>query len=99
MTRTGAPRRQSRAPLVAAIAATLLTWSSAYVAIRHAVHGFPPASLALVRFAVASVVLALWTLPTGRVSMRGMPRRDLWGFLLIGLVAIAISRSGGDLFA
>lgn len=73
-----------------AIATTLLTWSSAYVAIRHAVRGFPPASLALIRFAVASATLAALTLPTGRVSLRGMPWRDLRGFLLIGLIAIAI---------
>lgn len=87
---TGAPRPRSGASLFAAIAITLLTWSSAYVAIRHAVRGFPPASLALIRFTVASVTLAALTLPAGRVSLRGMPRRDLWGFLLIGLVAIAI---------
>ncbi|MGE5177684.1 MAG: DMT family transporter [Bacteroidota bacterium] len=73
-----------------AIAATLLTWSSAYVAIRYAVRGFPPASLALIRFTVASAVLALWTLPTGKVRVGGMPRRDAWGFALIGLIAIGI---------
>jgi drug/metabolite transporter (DMT)-like permease len=73
-----------------AIAVTLLTWASAYVAIRHAVRGFPPASLALVRFAVASLTLAAFTLPGRRVTVRGIPRRDLLGFLLIGLVAIAI---------
>jgi len=69
---------------------TLVTWASAYVAIRHAVRGFPPASLALIRFAVASVVLALLTIPTRRVSLRGMPRRDVFVFLLIGFVAIAV---------
>lgn len=92
MTDLGAPRSQprSRAPLFAAIAITLLTWSSAYVAIRHAVRGFPPASLALIRFGIASATLAALTLPTRRFSLRGIPRRDLLGFLLIGLVAIAI---------
>ena len=91
-TTPGAPRSgsRSRAPLVAAIAITLLTWSSAYAAIRHAVHGFPPASLALIRFAVASITLALLTVPTKRVVLRGIPRRDLIGFALMGLVAIAI---------
>lgn len=52
--------------------------------------GFPPASLALIRFGVASVTLAALTLPTGRVSLRGIPRRDLLGYLLLGLVAITI---------
>lgn len=89
-TEPGAPRSRSRAPLFAAIAITLLTWSSAYVAIRHAVRGFPPASLALIRFGIASILLALLTLPTGRVKVRGIPRRDALGFLLIGFVAIAI---------
>jgi len=94
-TTPGAPRSgsRSRAPLVAAIAITLLTWSSAYAAIRHAVHGFPPASLALIRFAVASITLALLTVPTKRVVLRGIPRRDLIGFALMGLVAIAIYHS------
>jgi drug/metabolite transporter (DMT)-like permease len=87
---SGAPQSRSRAPLLFAIAITLLTWSSAYVAIRHAVRGFPPASLALIRFGIASVTLAALTLPTRRVSLRGIPRRDVLGFLLIGLVAIAI---------
>jgi drug/metabolite transporter (DMT)-like permease len=73
-----------------AVAITLLTWASAFVAIRYAVRAFPPASLALLRFAVASVTLALITLPTGRVSLRGMPRRDVLVFLVIGLFAIAI---------
>ncbi|HLQ66857.1 MAG TPA: DMT family transporter [Candidatus Limnocylindrales bacterium] len=86
----GAPRSRSSAPLFVAIAVTLLTWSSAYSAIRYAVRAFPPASLALLRFTVASVTLALLTLPTGRVSLRGMPRRDLGGFLLMGLLAITI---------
>lgn len=91
-TTTGAPRSgsRSRAPLVLAIAITLVTWSSAYAAIRHAVRGFPPASLALIRFAIASVTLALLTVPTRRVSLRGISRRDLAGFALMGFVAIAI---------
>ena len=90
MNERGAPRSRSSAPLLVAVAITLLTWASAYVAIRYAVRAFPPASLALFRFMVASVTLALLTLPTGRVSLRGMPRRDFFGFLVIGLVAITI---------
>lgn len=90
MTDAGAPRPRSRAPLFLAVGLTLLTWASAYVAIRHAVRAFPPASLALIRFAVASATLAALTVPTGKVSLRGMPRRDVAGFLLLGFVAIAI---------
>jgi drug/metabolite transporter (DMT)-like permease len=87
---SGAPRPRSNALLLLCIGLTLVTWSSSYVAIRHAVRGFPPGSLALLRFSIASVTLALLTLPTGRVSLRGMPRRDWLGFFLIGLVAISI---------
>ncbi len=90
MNERGAPRSRSSAPLLVAVAVTLVTWASAYVAIRYAVRAFPPASLALLRFMVASVTLALLTLPTGRVSLRGMSRRDFFGFLVIGLVAISI---------
>ena len=87
---SGAPRPRSNALLLLCIACTLVTWSSSYVAIRYAVRGFPPGSLALLRFSIASVTLALLTLPTGRVSLRGIPRRDWLGFLGIGLVAISI---------
>lgn len=73
-----------------AIAITLITWSSAYVAIRHAVRGFPPASLALIRFSIASLTLAALLIPTRRVTVRGLPRRDWLGFLFIGLIAITI---------
>ena len=48
----------SRTSLLLAVAFTLVTWASAFAAIRHAVHAFPPASLALTRFLVASIVLA-----------------------------------------
>jgi drug/metabolite transporter (DMT)-like permease len=90
LTQSGAPRAIARAPLFVAIAVTLLTWSSAYAAIRHALHGFPPGSLALLRFGVASLVLALLTLPTRRVDPSRLARRDLPAFFLTGLVAIAI---------
>ena len=87
---SGAPRSQSSAPLFLCIGLTLATWASSYVAIRHAVRGFPPGSLALIRFSIASLTLAALTLPTRRVSLGRMPRRDWLGFLGIGLVAIAI---------
>jgi drug/metabolite transporter (DMT)-like permease len=73
-----------------AVAATLVTWGSSYVAIRHAVRGFPPGALALFRFSIASVTLALLTIPTKKVSLRRMPARDLFGFFWIGLFAISI---------
>ena len=47
-----------RAPLFFAILVTLVTWASAFAAIRLAGRGFPPGALALIRFATASAVLA-----------------------------------------
>jgi hypothetical protein len=43
------------ATLVPVLAATLLLWSSAFVGIRYAVRHYPPGSLALLRFLVASI--------------------------------------------
>jgi drug/metabolite transporter (DMT)-like permease len=43
--------------LVPVLAATLLLWSSAFVGIRYAVRHYPPGSLALLRFLVASILL------------------------------------------
>jgi len=48
----------SRISLGGAIALTLVVWASGFAAIRHAGRVFPPASLALVRFTIASGVLA-----------------------------------------
>jgi drug/metabolite transporter (DMT)-like permease len=54
----GAPATGGRTTLIAAIAVTLVVWASGFAAIRHAGRAFPPASLALVRFTIASGVLA-----------------------------------------
>ncbi len=69
--------------LGAAIAATLLFWSSAFVAIDIAVAEIPPTELALFRFLVASAAIGVL------VALRGRPsrirRKDRTGFLLMGL--------------
>jgi drug/metabolite transporter (DMT)-like permease len=79
-----------RARLFVAIAVTLLTWSSAYAAIRHAVHGFPPGALALIRFATASAVLAGYAAAARRDFPRRVERRDLIRFALLGVIGVAI---------
>ena len=79
-----------RPPLLVAIAVTLTTWASAFVAIRHAVRGFPPGSLALIRFGIASVVLAIYVFGIRRKAPPRLDRRDLAGFALIGVVGIVI---------
>ena len=74
--------RPSTLPL-AAVAVTLLLWSSAFVAIRHLGSSFSPGGLSLGRLAVGSmalgVVLALrgWTTPR---------RRDWPGLVAIGVL-------------
>ena len=66
-----------------AIAATLLFWSSAFVAISIAVAEIPPTELALFRFVVASAAIGVL------VALRRKPdrirRKDRSGFLLMGL--------------
>lgn len=79
-----------RPPLLLAIAVTLITWSSAFVAIRHAVRGFPPGSLALVRFSIASLALALYVFTFRRSAPRPLEKRDLPGFALIGVVGFLV---------
>jgi len=57
---------------VAAVAVTLLLWSSAFVAIRHLGHSFSPGALSLGRLLVGSLALGAvlasrgWARPTGR---------------------------------
>jgi drug/metabolite transporter (DMT)-like permease len=79
-----------RPPLLFAIAVTLTTWASAFVAIRHAVRGFPPGSLALIRFGIASAVLATYVFGIRRRAPARLARRDVAGFALIGVVGIVI---------
>jgi drug/metabolite transporter (DMT)-like permease len=79
-----------RPPLLVAIAVTLVTWASAFVAIRHAVRGFPPGSLALVRFSIASLLLALYAFGVRRKAPRRIEKRDLAGFALIGVIGFLI---------
>jgi len=63
---------------LAAVACTLTFWASAFVAIRHLAHDFSPGALSLGRLLVASLCLAVLSVP------RGLPRpsaRD-WGALV-----------------
>jgi drug/metabolite transporter (DMT)-like permease len=70
---------------IAAIGTTVVLWASAFVAIRAALPGYRPEHLALLRFLVASAVLAIYALAT---RMRMPARSDLPRILLAGLVGI-----------
>ena len=68
---------------IAAVATTLLLWSSAFVAIRHLGHDFPAGALALGRLLVGSLALGVVAVS------RGLPRpsgRDWAGLVAIGLL-------------
>jgi drug/metabolite transporter (DMT)-like permease len=72
---------------LAAVAFTLVTWSSAFVAIRHLGEDVPPGSLSLGRLVVA--VLALWVMVRVSVpaSRRRLPTRREWPLIALGGVS------------
>lgn len=80
------PLERSRDPvrLLAVIVVSLLVWASAFVAIRMAVSGYPPAAAASLRFVVSCVVAGAWVAAAGRLRWpRG--RELLVLFLVIGV--------------
>lgn len=78
---------QSQALLALAVAATIVLWASAFVAIRSATRWFGPAELALFRFAIASLAFVLW-LPLARKG--SLNRRDLLVLFVAGGLGIAV---------
>lgn len=71
----------------AAIALTLLLWSSAFAGIKAGLVGYGPGELALLRFGTASLVLGVYALIT---RMRLPERRDVGRIALAGLLGITI---------
>ncbi|MGZ4479352.1 MAG: DMT family transporter [Nocardioidaceae bacterium] len=69
---------------LAAVATTLLFWSSAFVAIRHLGHDFSPGALSLGRLLVGSVALGAVLFTRGRP--RRPARRDWPGLVAIGVL-------------
>jgi drug/metabolite transporter (DMT)-like permease len=64
---------------------TIVIWASAFPAIRAGLHAFTPVHVALLRFMVASAVLAVAAIAT----RMGLPRwRDVPGIALMGLTGI-----------
>lgn len=64
---------------VLALATTLLVWSSAFVGIRAGLRGYSPGQVALLRYLVASAVLATYC------ALRGvaLPARRDWGVIVV----------------
>lgn len=91
--RLAGQRRQAmsgaRAPLapVAAAGATVLLWASAFPGIRAGLAAYSPAHVALLRYGVASCVLAVYAIAT----RMPLPRpRDVPGIALTGAIGIAL---------
>jgi drug/metabolite transporter (DMT)-like permease len=80
-------RRALEPKTAAAIALTLLLWSSAFAGIKAGLEGYGPGELALLRFGTASVVLGVYALFT---RMRLPQRRDLPRLALSGILGITI---------
>jgi len=86
---------QHRSTPLAALAATLLFWSSAFVAIRIAIPSFDPGAMALLRFLIASLAIAAWVAARRRAAGSApegswrIARRDLPGLLLLGATGVA----------
>jgi len=68
------PRFTSRT--LFALAFTLVVWASAFAGIRAGLRAYPPANLAVLRFLIASLVLAIYA---GIAHFRRPELRDLPG--------------------
>jgi drug/metabolite transporter (DMT)-like permease len=79
--------RRIDARTLAAAGVTLLFWASAFAAIRAGLVAYAPGHLALLRFLVASAVLAMYAALT---RMRLPAARDLPAMLLMGFLGITV---------
>jgi drug/metabolite transporter (DMT)-like permease len=77
------PRFTSRTLVVLAFA--LVIWASAFAGIRAGLRAYSPANLAILRFLVASLVLAIYA---GIAHFRRPEWRDVPGLMLTGVVGI-----------
>lgn len=71
---------------VLALAAALLLWASAFAGIRAGLRAYSPGQLAVLRFGVASLVLAVYA---SLAHFRRPEGRDIPGFLLSGIIGIS----------
>ena len=78
------PRFTSRTLL--ALGFTLVVWASAFAGIRAGLRAFTPANLAVLRFLVASAVLAVYA---GVAHFRWPEARDIPGLILSGAIGIS----------
>ncbi len=72
---------------LAAVAFTLITWSSAFVAIRHLGEDVPPGSLSLGRLVVAVLALGVMVRVSVPSERRRPPTRREWPLIALGVVS------------
>ena len=79
---------QSNAVSVVSVLGALIIWSSSFVAIKFAYETYPPITLAVVRFVVATLILgALTLLPKNRVRLA---KKDILTVVICGLTGIML---------
>lgn len=79
-------RQQFTTRALLALAATLVLWASAFAGIRAGLRAYSPGQLAVLRFVVASLVLAVYA---GVAHFRLPLRRDIPLLILSGIVGIS----------
>lgn len=91
------PRAGAALTTALALGVTIVLWASAFVAIRAALPGYSPAHLAVLRFLVASAVLAIYAAATHmrRPAARDLPRLAATGVL--GISAYNLALNTGEL--
>jgi drug/metabolite transporter (DMT)-like permease len=72
-------------PVVVALTFTLIVWASAFAGIRAGLRGYSPANLAVLRFLIASSVLAIYA---AIAHFRRPELRDIPGLALTGAIGI-----------
>jgi drug/metabolite transporter (DMT)-like permease len=80
-------RSRFSVPTLFALGMTIFSWASAFVGIRAALSGYSPTHLALLRYLIASLILAIYA------GVKRMPLpdwRDLPALAFTGLVGIAV---------
>lgn len=81
-------QKQSNAISILSVLGALILWSSSFVAIKFAYTTYPPITLAVVRFIVATIILgALTLLPQNRVRLE---KKDILTVAVCGLTGIML---------
>ena len=85
---TVSEQKQSNAISILSVLGALILWGSSFVAIKIAYTTYPPLTLAVVRFVVATVILgALTLLPQNRVRLQ---KKDILTVVVCGFTGIML---------